>query len=97
MLTKRILALLQHTSLAAPSTCTAKAVRAYFQDGVLPQDGTRCDPELLPFDDDTSAAAAGGTAYEESDRDLAMASFELSRRANWGLDKGEKAIFSARE
>lgn len=78
----------QHTSLAAPSTCTAKAVHAYFQDGVLPQDGTRCDPELLPFD----TPAAKGTAYDDADIDLAMASFELSQRANWGLDKGERAV-----
>lgn len=78
----------QHTSLAAPSMCTAKAVHAYFQEGVLPLDGTRCDPELLPFD----TPAAEGTAYDDSDRALAMASFELSQTASWGLDKGERAV-----
>ncbi|KAM6503183.1 TAP-like domain containing protein, partial [Amanita muscaria] len=31
-----------HSSLAAPSTCTAKYVRAYFENGTLPQGGTVC-------------------------------------------------------
>lgn len=79
--------------MAAPSTCTARAVRAYFQDGVLPPDGTRCDPELLPFDDPDDNMQ-GTTAYDEEEdsesRDLAMASWALSRWANWGLDRGER-------
>ncbi|KIL59088.1 hypothetical protein M378DRAFT_276889 [Amanita muscaria Koide BX008] len=31
-----------HTSLTAPSTCTAKYVRAYFENGTLPPEGTVC-------------------------------------------------------
>lgn len=40
---------LGHTSLAAPSTCTALHIRSYFQDGVLPPPGTACEPDKLPF------------------------------------------------
>lgn len=38
-----------HCSLAHPSLCTAKAVRAYFNDGVVPEYGTTCvsDPGFL--------------------------------------------------
>ncbi|KAF7311968.1 AB hydrolase-1 domain-containing protein [Mycena indigotica] len=39
-----------HTSLIAPSTCTHKALGAYFQNGTLPAKGTICpvDFELFP-------------------------------------------------
>ncbi|EPT01002.1 hypothetical protein FOMPIDRAFT_15813, partial [Fomitopsis schrenkii] len=32
-----------HCSLAAPSLCTAKYVREYFEDGTLPEEGTVCE------------------------------------------------------
>lgn len=38
-----------HCSLAAPSLCTAKYVRAYFEDGTLPEEGTVCEVDELPF------------------------------------------------
>ena len=38
-----------HTSLAAPSVCTAKLVRAYLEEGTLPMEGTVCEPDELPF------------------------------------------------
>lgn len=38
-----------HCSFAAPSLCTAKAVRRYFQTGVLPAVGARCDVDAKPF------------------------------------------------
>ena len=38
-----------HTSLAAPSVCTAKLVRAYLEEGTLPTEGTVCEPDELPF------------------------------------------------
>lgn len=31
-----------HCSLAQPSACTAKAIRSYFLDGVVPPIGTTC-------------------------------------------------------
>ncbi|ROW04783.1 hypothetical protein VMCG_04895 [Cytospora schulzeri] len=74
-----------HTSLAAPSTCIAKAIRAYFQDGKLPADGTTCEPELLPFDI-PGHSVMGAIA---DDTELAEASRELSLKANWALDRGQ--------
>ncbi|KAK7993390.1 spindle pole body-associated protein sad1 [Apiospora arundinis] len=48
-----------HTFLSSPSLCTAKIVRAYFQDGSLPEPDTMCPPDELPFqmpaDDDLSS------------------------------------------
>ncbi|PCH44433.1 alpha/beta-hydrolase [Wolfiporia cocos MD-104 SS10] len=38
-----------HCSLAAPSLCTAKHLRAYFENGTLPKEGTVCEPDELPF------------------------------------------------
>jgi len=38
-----------HCSPAAPSLCTAKAIRTYFQTGVLPDVGTLCKPDVKPF------------------------------------------------
>lgn len=38
-----------HCSLSSPSLCTAKHVRRYFEDGVLPEEGTVCDVDELPF------------------------------------------------
>ena len=38
-----------HCSLAAPSVCTARRVRAYFQEGTLPEEGAVCDVDELPF------------------------------------------------
>ncbi|OBZ70732.1 hypothetical protein A0H81_09435 [Grifola frondosa] len=38
-----------HCSLSAPSLCTAKHVRAYFENGTLPKEGTVCEVDELPF------------------------------------------------
>jgi len=38
-----------HCSLAAPSLCTAKHLRAYFENGTLPEEGTVCEVDELPF------------------------------------------------
>ncbi|KAH8677716.1 Alpha/Beta hydrolase protein [Xylariales sp. PMI_506] len=38
-----------HCSIAAPSVCTARVVRAYFQEGRLPAPGTRCDQDYELF------------------------------------------------
>ncbi|KAL2410845.1 hypothetical protein ABEF95_010793 [Exophiala dermatitidis] len=39
-----------HCSFTAPSLCTAKAIRRYFQTGVMPQPATRCKPDIKPFE-----------------------------------------------
>ena len=41
--------LLQHCSNSQPSTCTAKAIRAYFVNGTLPPADTVCQPDLPLF------------------------------------------------
>ncbi|KAI9761942.1 MAG: cytoskeletal protein binding protein [Chaenotheca gracillima] len=51
--------LLQHCSLAAPSVCTAKNVRKYFQTGELPKDGTICDVDEKPLLGSMSTTADG--------------------------------------
>jgi pimeloyl-ACP methyl ester carboxylesterase len=38
-----------HCSPTAPSLCTARAVRKYFQTGILPPVGTLCKPDIKPF------------------------------------------------
>ena len=38
-----------HCSVSAPSVCTARVVRAYFEEGTLPEEGTVCEPDELPF------------------------------------------------
>jgi TAP-like protein len=39
-----------HCSISQPSVCTAKAVRKYFLDGVLPEEGTVCESDVKPFE-----------------------------------------------
>ncbi|KIX01829.1 uncharacterized protein Z518_09556 [Rhinocladiella mackenziei CBS 650.93] len=38
-----------HCSITAPSLCTAKSVRKYFQTGTLPEPGTVCKSDVKPF------------------------------------------------
>ncbi|KAF2814581.1 uncharacterized protein BDZ99DRAFT_434284 [Mytilinidion resinicola] len=42
-----------HCSFTAPSICTAKAVRSYFQTGALPPPNTLCEADVKPFFNDT--------------------------------------------
>ncbi|KAH8114404.1 TAP-like protein-domain-containing protein [Phellopilus nigrolimitatus] len=43
-----------HCSTSATSLCTAKAIRAYFRNGTLPEKGTVCDVESSIFGNDLS-------------------------------------------
>ncbi|TFY55969.1 hypothetical protein EVJ58_g7917 [Rhodofomes roseus] len=38
-----------HTVPSAPSVCTARHIRAYFQNGTLPEEGTECGADEVPF------------------------------------------------
>lgn len=38
-----------HCSHSSPSICTGKAIRQYFQTGLLPKEGTVCNPDTRPF------------------------------------------------
>lgn len=45
----QLLTAYQHTTLAAPSICIAKAIREYFQTGTLPVVDTLCQADLKPL------------------------------------------------
>ncbi|KAI0105366.1 alpha/beta-hydrolase [Hypoxylon sp. NC0597] len=64
-----------HTSLSAASVCTARYIRAYFQNGTLPKPGTICEPDYQPFED----------MYPKGGNELSIASYELAR-LNWGFE-----------
>lgn len=77
-----------HTSWSSPSICTAKAARAYFQSGVLPENGTVCEVERKPFDN----VFSGVEDMDESDRalidalDMLQAScMDLTLRRSMGI------------
>ncbi|KAI0786975.1 TAP-like protein-domain-containing protein [Abortiporus biennis] len=40
-----------HRSIALPSLCTTRSIRAYFRDGTLPPQGTVCEVDISPFPD----------------------------------------------
>lgn len=57
-----------HCSLAHPSLCTAKKIRAYLLDGKLPEDGTVCDSDegyLFPHPDKKDALKLLGAEDKE--------------------------------
>lgn len=39
-----------HCSISAPSLCTARAIRRYFQSGELPEEGKVCVADRRPLD-----------------------------------------------
>ncbi|KZP13352.1 alpha/beta-hydrolase [Athelia psychrophila] len=55
-----------HCSIAAPSICTAKNVRAYFYEGKLPEEGTICNVDELPFVGEVGV----GRILDTGDREL---------------------------
>ena len=38
-----------HCTISAPSTCTMRAIQAYFQNGTLPKEGATCEENEVPF------------------------------------------------
>ncbi|KAK0656956.1 TAP-like protein-domain-containing protein [Cercophora newfieldiana] len=78
-----------HTSLAAASSCTARAVRSYFREGRMPAEGTVCEADEMPFGEAAfpGAGGEGGAEVEESDA-LTEAVGRLSRGARWGVGAG---------
>ncbi|XXH02152.1 hypothetical protein Hte_008520 [Hypoxylon texense] len=64
-----------HTSLSAASSCTAGYIKAYFQNGTLPEPGTTCEPDYYPFED----------TYPKVGDELSMAYHELSK-IKWNLE-----------
>ncbi|KIP07581.1 hypothetical protein PHLGIDRAFT_117972 [Phlebiopsis gigantea 11061_1 CR5-6] len=49
-----------HTSLSAPSACTADVIRKYVVDGTLPVEGTVCEPDEVMFGMDTTGLELRG-------------------------------------
>ncbi|KAK3936109.1 Alpha/Beta hydrolase protein [Diplogelasinospora grovesii] len=68
-----------HTSLAAPSTCTAKHIRGYFQTGQLPSEGAVCEGDLDPF----QAMFAEEDVESEGGDELKKAVERLSKEGRW--------------
>ncbi|KAK8134814.1 alpha/beta-hydrolase [Apiospora sp. TS-2023a] len=82
-----------HASVAAPSTCTARAIRAYFQDGALPAPGTYCEQDYELFEDPPSPALkVAGQADNDDDDGLAWAASELSRKVDLGARRNMAGI-----
>jgi hypothetical protein len=59
---KELIYMSQHTSLAETSLCTGKALRTYFLDNTLPENGVECEisEQLFPEDE-------GSTLWTEED------------------------------
>ncbi|KAH3537414.1 hypothetical protein KXV64_008333 [Aspergillus fumigatus] len=75
--------ILLHTTLAAPSLCVGKAIRTYFQSGVLPDPGMVCGADLKPLLGESGSVhamnAADKTMYDSLMSMVAQAN-SLSRR-----------------
>lgn len=56
----------QHCSTVATSACTAKAIRSYFRDGVLPKPGTVCEIETKIFGNNASSLADSLSGEEQA-------------------------------
>lgn len=67
-----------HCSFAAPSTCTARVVRAYFRRGELPEPGLECEQDWELFADPPPVDVLSA----DEDAELGLAVRELSRKAN---------------
>jgi hypothetical protein len=63
--------LLQHTSLAGTSPCTAQALAAYFQNGTLPAAGTVCPIEESMFGPSKDHSGQHSREITEATRQLA--------------------------
>lgn len=66
----------QHCSISSASTCTARYIRAYFQNGTLPEPGTECDPNYDLFEQPSKADLL-------QQDEFASAVFELSEKADF--------------
>ncbi|KAL3422757.1 alpha/beta hydrolase fold family protein [Phlyctema vagabunda] len=69
-----------HTSLTAPSKCTAARIRAYFQDGDMPSPHTECVADVDPFQI-INLGPAGDLGEEENE--LHNALWHLTNNMRW--------------
>ena len=56
-----------HCSISAPSLCTARHVRAYFENGTLPEEGAECEVDELPFIGPVGRAGSGHLVGEDAE------------------------------
>lgn len=93
-----------HTSLAAPSSCTARWVRRYFREGRLPEEGAVCEGDGGPFGEEVFGRAfslsskvggedgeikGDGQGNDGGEGDeLTRAVGRLARDGRWGLKFG---------
>lgn len=61
-----------HTTLSAPSLCTGKKIRAYFQQGELPGMNESCEADITPFQEPDIEANAFYESGTEEERELAI-------------------------
>lgn len=62
------------------SRCTAKTIRAYFQDGTLPAEGTVCEGDLVPFEPWNATYTTEPDVKEDhGDAELDVALMELMK------------------
>ncbi|CAE7232071.1 unnamed protein product [Rhizoctonia solani] len=88
-----------HCSLAMASTCTVKAIRGYFLDGVLPPNGTVCDTVERLFPEKEAPAEAKAwlspeASLSESDAQLAeaMRNLGIAMEPFVGLHKKPRSL-----
>ncbi|KAK1230456.1 hypothetical protein PQX77_006450 [Marasmius sp. AFHP31] len=68
-----------HCSTKAPSVCTAQAIRAYFANGTLPEEGTVCPMDGSPFDDPETASANSKRELGSEEDQIYKALHQLAR------------------
>ncbi|KAM0719823.1 hypothetical protein Q7P37_003958 [Cladosporium fusiforme] len=73
-----------HTSGSVYSSCTVNHIREYFQAGVLPAEGTVCEPDEVPFGAPSGAVGAAGE-YAESIKIFREGNAAMLRSAGGGL------------
>lgn len=64
-----------HASIAAPSSCTARTIHVYFQNGTLPKDDTYCEQDYELFQEPVALSRTN-----KEDIALSNAVHELSRK-----------------
>ena len=77
-----------HCSLAVPSTCLAKHVRAFLYDGTLPSEYTQCDvdgPYFVKPESENGAKAATARAHLDDPEELRihLAQVEIAQDWTW--------------
>ncbi|KAK6600109.1 alpha/beta hydrolase fold family protein [Botrytis cinerea] len=61
-----------HTSASCPSKCTAKHRLAYFQTGILPSNGTVCEPDFIPFGIEVEGMESQSDGDEDEELEWAL-------------------------